>query len=160
VRAVLAVLLSALLLGVVAATWPSTLGGSVTYISVNGISMEPGMRTGDLAVVREASSYRTGDIVAFDTEDGRVIHRIVGGDANTGFRMQGDNRDTEDPWRPTPEHVVGRLWIHLPMVGAAVLWLQTPVGLGVVAAVLAVLLSNTRLRPRRRRPIRIARTLT
>lgn len=49
-----------------AAVWyavlgPSTLGGPTTLVQVTGESMEPGMHTGDLAVVRTADNYGDGD---------------------------------------------------------------------------------------------------
>ena len=59
--------------------------------------MQPTLYEGDLAVVRQQSSYEEGDIVAFrvpEGEDGEgaiIIHRIVGGDAENGFILQGDN---------------------------------------------------------------------
>lgn len=60
------VLIAALM---VAAWWlwlrPEPLGGPLTLVTVSGISMEPGMHTGDLAVVRKADTYRHGDIIAF-----------------------------------------------------------------------------------------------
>ena len=44
---------------------PARLGGSTTYVATHGISMEPRFHTGDLALVRPASAYRVGDVVAY-----------------------------------------------------------------------------------------------
>jgi signal peptidase I len=159
VRSVIAVTIALVLATTVIATWPRTLGGSTSYIAVNGVSMEPTLHSGDLVLVRRADAYTSGDVVAFDTEDGRVIHRIVGGNAD-GFVLQGDNRDTEDLWRPTNAQILGKTWLHLPAVGTAVLYLQTPVGLGVVAAALASMLASRRPPRRRPRPIKIVRSST
>ena len=72
---------------------PAFLGGPASYVMVSGVSMEPTLYSGDLAVVRKQGSYGTGDIVAFIVAEGEpgekaiVIHRIVGGTAEAGFLM-------------------------------------------------------------------------
>lgn len=105
--------------------WPTTLGGCTTLTIVSGHSMEPTYRTGDLVVSRCGTPER-GDIVVYappGVDGGRVIHRVVAGDAATGWTMQGDNNDFLDPWRPRQDDVVGVARVHLPGVGrvAAVL---------------------------------------
>lgn len=111
---------------------PTALGGPASYIFVSGVSMQPTLETGDLVLLREADAYAAGDIVAFRTpEDGPgggalVIHRIVGGDATSGFVMQGDNKSAPDEWRPTPDDIAGRLWVRLPGMGPVVAWVQQP----------------------------------
>lgn len=119
---------------------PEALGGTTTLVTVSGISMEPGMYTGDLAIVRKTGDYDAGDVVAFrvPTEDGEqggvVIHRIVGGDAESGFRMRGDNNDWHDPWRPRPEDVTGELWLHVPGGGRIVTTMADPLVAGATFA--------------------------
>lgn len=118
-------------------TWfrPGLLGGSTHYILVSGHSMEPTLWTGDLAILRKQPTYAKGDIVAFQVENGGVvIHRIVGGDAKAGYRMRGDNRDSEDFWRPKPENIGGKMWFHIDKVGLAIGWARQPQQLPVVAA--------------------------
>lgn len=132
--------------------WPAALGGATSYVVVSGVSMEPMLESGDLAVVRRASSYELGDVIAFRTVDGDVIHRIVGGSAEDGFVTQGDNVDRVDPYRPRPAEIRGREVLHLPVVGAWGLRLvQTvPAPLLAAAAILLALGGGDR-RPRRRR---------
>lgn len=121
---------------------PETLGGSTTLVTVSGTSMEPGMVTGDLAVVRKTGGYAAGDVIAFRTpgEDGErgsvVIHRIVGGDAESGYRTRGDNNDWYDPWRPRPEDVTGELWLHVPGAGRVVTTMADPLVAGATFAAL------------------------
>ncbi len=93
------------------------LDGPGGYIIVQGRSMEPTMYTGYLAVLRRQSSYQVGDVIGFRTEGGNVIHRIVGGNAVSGFEMLGDNNPLPDRWRPTPDQVIGRMLFHVPKVG-------------------------------------------
>jgi signal peptidase I len=117
---------------------PDFLGGPASYVIVSGRSMEPGMQTGDLAVLRQRPEYGHGDVVAFRADGGgMVIHRIVGGDASEGFLLRGDNSQRTDPWRPTPDEIKGRRWFTVPAGGKPVQMLQTPVGLAAVAGAIA-----------------------
>jgi signal peptidase I len=108
--------------------------------------MVPSIQNGDLAVVRASDSYRVGDIIAYHPTDAQstphalVIHRIVGGSAQEGFLTQGDNRSSEDPWRPRPDHIVGSTWFILPGVGNYVARLREPLVIAPLAAGLTVFL--------------------
>lgn len=144
-------LLGVLAVVAVLATWwtwfrPPVLGGSTTLVTVSGTSMEPGMRTGDLAVVRATGDYAVGDVVAFriPQEDGTrgstVIHRIVAGDADTGFVLQGDNNDFRDPWQLRPADITGERMLHLPGAGRMIAELRDPVTGGALCAALTVFL--------------------
>lgn len=122
-----------------AAVWfvflrPTFMGGSTAYILVSGISMEPTLYTGDLAILRKQDAYAVGDVIAFQVEGGVVIHRIVGGDAKSGYVPRGDNRDSDDMWRPTPNNIGGRMWFHVPKVGLAIAVLRQKQNLPVFAA--------------------------
>jgi signal peptidase I len=135
-----------LLLAVVAfaAAWfllfrPSFLGGGVTYVMVEGASMEPTLSTGDLAIVREQDSYGVGDIVAFHAEGGIVIHRIIRGSAEEGYIVQGDNKERPDLWRPTSEDILGRMWFSTPWGGRVLAFLRQPLILGSVVGGLGML---------------------
>jgi signal peptidase len=123
---------------------PASLGGPAGYVMVSGESMEPTYHNGDFVVSRKQGSYRSGDIVVFRVPKGEVgeghhvIHRIIGGSAETGFTTQGDNRASPDLWHPTNEDVVGEVWFKVP--GAASRWLpvlRTPVALGLLAGLWA-----------------------
>lgn len=96
---------------------PFMFGGSGGYIIVQGHSMEPTMYTGDLAVLHRQGSYDVGDVIAFHSGQGTVIHRITGGDAASGYEMLGDNNPHPDPWHPKPDAVIGRMLFHVPKVG-------------------------------------------
>lgn len=119
------------------------LARSAEPVVVVGDSMEPTMHEGDLVLVRPEPSYEVGDVIAFRVpEDGAratVIHRVVGGTAASGYRTQGDNRDTVDLWRTPPRDVLGASWIRIRAVGKALVFLRSPLGLGVPVAVLIFL---------------------
>jgi signal peptidase I len=111
---------------------PTYLGGPTGYIIVSGQSMEPNLHDGDLVITTRFGEYEEGDVIAFDAEGrGNVIHRIIGGDAETGFVTQGDNRDSPDEWRPRPSDIVGESWVHIPGAGKVFSAARNP---GVIAA--------------------------
>ncbi len=99
---------------------PVSLGGSSVYLVTSGISMEPRFHSGDLAVLRPASTYTIGEIVGYHSPRiGVVLHRIIG-ETDGRFIMKGDNNDFVDTYHPAPSDVVGRLVWHVPKVGELV----------------------------------------
>lgn len=136
----------ALLLVVVAVAtvyWPARFGGSHAVVRVSGQSMEPTLQSGDIVIVRSLDEYVLGDVIVYPGRDetgqirGYVIHRVVGGDAVAGYVTRGDNRTTDDPWRPTPADIDGKVVRTLPrgsFVGSVVSVLTQPLGLAVIAA--------------------------
>jgi signal peptidase I len=121
-----------------AAIWmafaPVQLGGQVSYVVVNGISMEPNYHTGDLVLVRQAAAYQVGDVVTYhDTRmNANVIHRIIDIEGNR-FVLQGDNNSWIDAARPTADEILGKLWIYLPKFGKAMLWVKAPLNMALAA---------------------------
>ncbi len=108
--------------------WPTTLGGCTTLTIVSGHSMEPTYHTGDLVVSR-CGEPQVGDVVVYTPpglEDGRVIHRVIGGTAAEGWEIQGDNNSFVDPWRPGPSDVVGIARLHVPGLGRVAAILLDP----------------------------------
>lgn len=125
---------------------PTFLGGPATYVMVSGASMEPTLDSGDLVLVRQQDNYGSGDIVVFRVpedepgEGATVIHRIVGGSPDEGFVMQGDNKEGPDPWRPTKDDVVGKLWFSVPGAGRSLAVLRSHLLLAGLASGVAVFL--------------------
>ena len=121
---------------------PPLLGGDTTYVMVSGISMEPAMHTGDLALAWRQDSYTVGDVVAFRVEEGGlVIHRIIGGSGESGYLVQGDNNDWVDQWRPTADQVAGKALVFIPRLGALFSYLQSPLRLAIVVGVIFLYIS-------------------
>jgi len=123
---------------------PQALGGPAAYLVVRGDSMLPTYESGDLIILHSSSAYAIGDAVAYRVPRGEfgeghlVLHRIVGGDENAGFVLEGDNNPAPDPWQPKQVDVVGRTWIAVPKVGAVIAWARQPLILGALAASMAV----------------------
>ena len=103
-------------------TWPVRFGGATTFVVVHGHSMDPTFRSGDLVVVRKTNHYRVGDIAAYHVPEGQagagsgVIHRIVRREGDR-FVFKGDNRATEDQWRPRASDIQGKFAVRLPLPG-------------------------------------------
>ncbi|HZS31169.1 MAG TPA: signal peptidase I [Gaiellaceae bacterium] len=130
-------------LGLVAAMlWfclPQSLGGRAGWVVVSGTSMLPHMHTGDLALVERQSSYHVGEVIAYRVPQGQVgagyevIHRIVGGNARTGWIVQGDNRTLPDLWHPHNSDIVGARLLWIPKAYLLLRFLHTPLLLGLLA---------------------------
>jgi signal peptidase I len=142
-------LIAAQLAFVAALLWfclPQTLGGRAGWVLVSGTSMLPHLHTGDLVLVEHRSSYQVGEVVAYRVPKGQVgaghvvIHRIVGGNSRTGWRMKGDNRTAPDLWYPTNHDVIGSKVLRIPDAWAVLRVLHMPVLLGLFAAFAAFFL--------------------
>src|SRR6266403_3316682 len=118
---------------------PESLGGRAGYVLVSGQSMEPRYHTGDLVLVERQSSYHVGQVIAYRVPKGdpmagaQVIHRIIGGDAQHGFVVQGDNRTAPDVWRPKPRDIVGSAELKIPQAVVLLQYLRSPLLLGLLA---------------------------
>ena len=135
-----------------AAIWiafaPASLGGKVSYVIVNGISMEPGYHLGDLTIMRKAATYQVGDVVTYrDTEmQAYVIHRIIGVDQDH-FILKGDNNSWIDAYRPTYEEIIGKLWIFIPKLGKTFGWLRAPLNMALATGLLGGILMVSMMKP-------------
>ena len=142
-RAKFAALLAAQVALLAALLWfclPQALGGRAGWVLVSGTSMLPHLHTGDLVLVERQSGYHVGDVVAYRVPKGQVgagfvvIHRIVGGNGRTGWRVQGDNRTAPDLWHPTNRDIVGARQLRIPDAWLVLRFFHTPLLLGLVAA--------------------------
>jgi len=134
---------------------PASVGGQAAYVIINGASMEPGMRRGDLAILQVGADYAVGDVATYrHPQIGPIIHRIIARDGER-FVFQGDNNNFIDSYRPRADELLGRLWIYIPRAGALLQALRWPP----MFAALATVMVGTALmtpasvspRPRRRR---------
>ncbi|HVM39167.1 MAG TPA: signal peptidase I [Acidimicrobiia bacterium] len=150
----------AITVGVIAAAvgaWvvvgPTQLGGPVTYVIASGDSMEPGIRSGDLMLVREADGYEVGDVVAYRHRQLRrvVVHRVVEVEGDR-YVLKGDNNDWLDSYSPTDADVVGTPWVRVPGIGRILSGMAEPRNAGLLAGLLTLLsIGGTGVRRHRRR---------
>ena len=100
-------------------------------------SMEPTLSVDDLVIIRAAKDYKVGDIVVYQDASSLVIHKVIAIDEDQ-IVTKGEANNTADD--PIPVSAVkGKAIGHIPMVGAAVRFLRTPVGL-VLLLVAAIVL--------------------
>jgi signal peptidase I len=130
---------------------PAKLGGTTTYVTTHGISMEPRFRAGDLALVRPAAEYRVGDVVAYRSTvlHSIVLHRIIARDGER-YVFQGDNNDFVDPIHPGRSDLIGKLWVRVPRGGTFLAWLHGPAIAALLCGGVGLLLVWPARRRRRR----------
>jgi signal peptidase I len=129
---------------------PTALGGSVTYVVTDGISMLPHFHADDLVLLRHESTYHVGEVAGYHNAQLHevVMHRIIARDGNR-FVFRGDNNDFTDTYEPLKSQIVGAEWLHLPGWGRWLNYIRTPF---VTAALLALLwVFSFRSKPARRR---------
>ena len=107
---------------------PPQLGGNLSYVITDGISMLPHFHAGDLVFLRSEPSYHVGEIAAYHNGQLHevVMHRIVAEDGGH-FVFKGDNNNFRDSFQPTASGIVGVEWIHLPGMGKYVEQVRRPV---------------------------------
>lgn len=99
--------------------WPTALGGDTSLVIVSGGSMEPTYFDGDLVIARDMDPS-VGEVIIYAPEalgGAQVVHRIIGGDAESGWELQGDNNDFVDPYLPTADEVKGVVVVHYANLG-------------------------------------------
>jgi signal peptidase I len=147
--------MAAILVMAAIALWASATQRA-SYVATRGVSMQPVYYAGDLVFVIKDDSYEVGQIAAYHGPGGvKVLHRIIGGDAEHGFTFKGDNNQSIDVDKPTADQLIGRAVLHVPKGGT---WLQpmlSPTGLGMMGFLFvssgAAVAKNRREIPRGRR---------
>ena len=139
---------------------PTVLGGPATYFVIRGDSMLPSLRAGDLVILHTTAGVAPDDVVGYRVPAGEVgaghivVHRIVGGDAQGGYIMLGDNNPAPDPWQPRAADVAGKAWLLLSGLGRVIVFVHQPAVAAALAVSLLVMLIVGRAGPlRSRRPL-------
>ncbi len=129
---------------------PVQIGGNAFYVVVNGNSMEPGFSKGDLAVLKTASDFQVGDIVAYKYPGlGDVFHRIVEIKGNS-YIMKGDHNSWLDSYQPTQEDLIARYWFAIPKVGLIVSLFKSPWMIALLAGILVLIMGLTMINSSRK----------
>ena len=129
---------------------PAVVGGSATFVMVQGHSMEPMLYTGDLVVARSQDHYQKGDMVVFAVARGHVIHQLHSGTEASGWLTKGINNDWIDPWTIPNSDIAGKYWFSIPGFSQKLQFpRQNPLIFGLVCGAVTLL----SLVPRRRRRI-------
>ncbi len=120
---------------------PPQLGGSTSFVVVDGSSMLPSLQGSDLVALRPASNPKVGDVVGYRSEllDRVVLHRITGIEGGR-YVLKGDNNSFVDPDRPVRSEIVGKVWFDIHKGGHLIAWLQVPWVLAAVAALFVLVI--------------------
>lgn len=98
-------------------TFAPVLWGWQPYV-VTSDSMAPAVRRGDIVLIDDAARVRAGDVLTYRKPGSPpVTHRLVGGDAATGYLTKGDANRQADPQPVRPGEVVGRVRVLVPLLG-------------------------------------------
>jgi len=140
------VLVIAMVLPFVVYAVPQTVGADHGFIILSG-SMEPALSPGDAVVVDGSASVGVGDIITFD--DGNAVpttHRVIGVEGGQ-YVTQGDANENADSGLVSPDAVLGRVTLTIPLIGYVVLWVNTPIGyIALVLLPISLFLGNELLR--------------
>jgi signal peptidase len=88
-------------------------------------SMVPAINPGDLVISTSPSRLapEKGDVVIYTGKkfDGSTVasfaHRIIGGNAVSGFEVKGDNNPDPDVQKPVLSEIEGVIFLTIPLVG-------------------------------------------
>jgi signal peptidase len=122
--------------------WPTGLHGSTSMVIVSGHSMEPTYFTGDLVIARKMDPS-VGDVIVYAPASlggSQIVHRIIGGNATDGWKMQGDNNNFVDPFTPKGSEVKGVVLVHYANFGRVTVLLLNPIVWALVLLAAVVLL--------------------
>ena len=105
-------------------------------------SMEPSISSGDIVILAPTprAEPKIDDVVAYTGRRfsgeavGTFTHRIIGGDAQSGFLVKGDANPSPDVQKPTKNDISGVVFFVIPFIGKfltpKMLMILVPVGLG------------------------------
>jgi signal peptidase I len=102
-----------------------SLSGTVKARVVLTGSMTPTINPGDIIITTPPSNLapKMGSVVAYvgrrfdGTAVGIFSHRIIGGDAESGFIVKGDNNPSPDTQRPKIPDITGVVIFVIPLIG-------------------------------------------
>ena len=120
--------------------------GNLRVKIVKSGSMEPAIKTGGLVFIREASSYKMGDVITFGQDTKTQIpttHRIIeesGEGASKTFTTMGDANDAPDPKEVGVGEIRGKVIFSLPYAGFVLDFAKRPMGFLLLVGVPALII--------------------
>jgi len=96
-------------------------------------SMEPGIKKGDIVLVKKLPGDRAvvGDVILFHRDAINITHRVIDvkkGEKDNVYRTRGDANSGPDPEPVSPGQVVGKVVFVAPKIGWATMVLKTVTG--------------------------------
>jgi len=121
---------------VVASAFP--IKGNIQIKVVESGSMEPAIKTGSVALIKPAASYKIGDIITFEgnfkNAKGQKVpttHRIIEMRVERGnpvYITKGDANEEQDTREATHSQVIGKVYLTIPYLGYAIETARTTYG--------------------------------
>jgi signal peptidase I len=118
--------------------------GNVKVLTVLSGSMEPGIHTGAVVVVKPAADYRIGDIITFGPASKTKIpttHRIQEIKVEGGspvYTTKGDANNAADTSQVQKKDVIGKVLFSVPWAGYAVEFAKKPIGFALIIIIPAL----------------------
>ena len=126
--------------------------GTMPFMAVYGISMEPELHAGNLILISEVmpDEVEVGDVIVFTVPEAVreyynyptiVAHRVIQvrpSERGVTFRTKGDNTG-EDPFTVRPEDLRGEVSRQIPYLGFPLLFFQSDQGLIFIITTLSLL---------------------
>lgn len=105
---------------------PPSLGGKTLLLTTRGISMQPLLHQGDLAILRKQSTYKVGDVVQYHSTaiNAPVLHRIISAENGT-YSTQGDNNNFVDLDHPSTRDINGKMIKSFKGLGNKIGWIKS-----------------------------------
>ena len=97
------------------------------YIVMSG-SMEPTINVRDAIITKEIDEPQEGDIIAYENENIVTVHRIIKvytQENNRLYQTKGDKNNIEDRGLVQQSQVKGKLIYRLPLLGRALIFVQS-----------------------------------
>lgn len=133
---------------VVASAFP--IKGNIQIKVVESGSMEPAIKTGSVALIKPASSYKIGDIITFEGnfknakgQNVPTTHRIVEMKVERGdpiYITKGDANEEQDTKEALHSQVIGRVYLTIPYLGFAIETARKPYGFAALIILPALLI--------------------
>jgi signal peptidase len=123
--------------------------GTYDVVIVRSGSMEPTIPTGALAFFRAQEEYQADQVIAFQIETDNdskyaVIHRAVEKKENeegqTVFVTKGDANEVKDAVETPQDNIMGEVFLHVPVAGYMISWMQSVTGKVLLIVVPVVLI--------------------
>jgi len=135
-RALLVVVLLALIAPFVVYAVPATVGAEASYVVLTA-SMTPAIAPGDVVIVDSVPprDVDAGDVIVFEQRAGDAIpitHRVIRVERSAGappaFQTKGDANEDADLNSVTPDRLIGRVVFTIPLIGHVIQFVGTPAG--------------------------------
>ena len=85
-------------------------------------SMRPSLEIGDIVLIAKTERLNVGDVIAFATEGGVVVHRIINTIPGGLFITKGDANRNIDPWILEQRYVLGKVILVIPKLGWLIIY--------------------------------------